>query len=58
MAVLMEAQQSPERFTQAEPISLPDIEGYKAIAFSLPDIIRRWGSHIREISLDSACKST
>lgn len=58
MAVLMEAQQSPERFTQAEPIPLPDIEGYKAIAFSLPDIIRQWGSHIREISLDSACKST
>ncbi|XP_006462497.1 hypothetical protein AGABI2DRAFT_119353 [Agaricus bisporus var. bisporus H97] len=54
MAVLMEAQQSPERFTQAEPIPLPDIEGYKAIAFSLPDIIRQWGSHIREISLDSA----
>ncbi|TRM55826.1 hypothetical protein BD626DRAFT_415300, partial [Schizophyllum amplum] len=37
-----------------QSIALPSIEGIDALAFSLPDVLRRWGSQIREIALDSA----
>ena len=34
-----------------------DEPGFSAIAFSLPEIIRKWDSKIREVALDSACVS-
>ncbi|KAF9480703.1 hypothetical protein BDN70DRAFT_804773 [Pholiota conissans] len=40
-----------------EVIPLPDEEGFTAIAFCLPEILRKWGSQIREISLDSTFKT-
>jgi len=40
-----------------EPIPLHEEEGFTAIAFALPDILRQWGGRIREVSLDSACES-
>ncbi|KAF5343906.1 hypothetical protein D9758_012133 [Tetrapyrgos nigripes] len=36
------------------PINLPSVNGYSGIAFSLPDVLQRFGGPIREISLDSA----
>lgn len=39
-----------------EPIPLHDEEGFTAIAFALPELLRQWAGSIREISLDSACK--
>ncbi|KAG5635616.1 hypothetical protein H0H81_010634 [Sphagnurus paluster] len=40
-----------------EPIALHEEEGFIAIAFALPEILRQWGGKIREISLDSAWNS-
>ncbi|KAG6806913.1 hypothetical protein H0H92_009581, partial [Tricholoma furcatifolium] len=37
-----------------EPILLPTEESFTALAFALPEILRRWGGRVREISLDSA----
>ncbi|KAF9476024.1 hypothetical protein BDN70DRAFT_935408 [Pholiota conissans] len=34
-------------------IPLPDMPGFIGIAFALPEILRKWGGKIREISLDS-----
>lgn len=39
-----------------EPIPLHDEEGFTALAFSLPEILRQWGGRIREVALDSACE--
>lgn len=40
-----------------EPIPMPDNadDGYTAIAFSMPNLIRKWGGKIVEIALDSTC---
>ncbi len=39
-----------------EPIPMPEADdGYTALAFSLPNPIRKWGGKIREVALDSAC---
>lgn len=39
-----------------EPIPVHDEPGFIAIAFCLPEVLRKWGGKIRELSLDSACK--
>ncbi|RDX40007.1 hypothetical protein OH76DRAFT_1366849 [Lentinus brumalis] len=37
-----------------EAVDLPEVEGFTALAFALPNILRKWGGRIREIALDSA----
>lgn len=37
-------------------ITLPAVEGCVALAWSLPDILMKWGGRIREIAMDSTCK--
>ena len=39
-----------------ERIELPDQPGYRAVAFCVPDLIKKWRGRIREILMDSACK--
>ncbi|THU75985.1 hypothetical protein K435DRAFT_601431, partial [Dendrothele bispora CBS 962.96] len=34
--------------------NLPNVDGYSAIAFSLPKVLAEWGGKVREIALDSA----
>ena len=41
-----------------EPIPLEEEAGFKAIAFTLPDLLRKFGGRVQELSLDSACKSS
>ena len=36
------------------PIPLPEILGFEALAFALPQILRQWGGRLREVALDSA----
>jgi hypothetical protein len=36
-------------------IDLPQVEGWSGLAFSLPDVISKFGVRVREVSLDSAC---
>lgn len=46
-----------ESYTRVENIPLHTGDaGYSAISFSLPELLRKWGGRIRELSLDSACK--
>ncbi|KAF9563663.1 hypothetical protein CPC08DRAFT_632434 [Agrocybe pediades] len=56
--LIEEASKQPKSIYSVEPIPLHDEEGFTAIAFALPDMLRQWGGRIREISLDSACKAT
>ncbi|KAF5361380.1 hypothetical protein D9758_006193 [Tetrapyrgos nigripes] len=37
-----------------DEFNLPSVEGYSGIAFSLPDVLLKFGGTIREIALDSA----
>jgi hypothetical protein len=39
-----------------EPIPLHKEDGFVAIGFALPELLRKWGGRIREICLDSACR--
>ena len=39
-----------------QSIPVHNEDGFTAIAFSLPEILRKWGGQLRELSLDSACK--
>jgi hypothetical protein len=39
-----------------EPIPLHEEDGLTAIAFALPDILRKFGGRVRELSLDSTCE--
>jgi hypothetical protein len=39
-----------------QPIPLHEEVGFTALAFALPEILQQWGGHVREISLDSACR--
>ncbi|KAJ7217987.1 hypothetical protein GGX14DRAFT_561334 [Mycena pura] len=39
---------------RVEPVPLPDINGFSAIAFVLPEPLRKWGGRVRELALDSA----
>ena len=41
------------RFDRIE-LDVPD--GFSAIAFSIPEMLARWGTRIREIAIDSACE--
>ncbi|KAJ7575437.1 hypothetical protein C8J56DRAFT_801436 [Mycena floridula] len=42
-----------------EPINLPTQEGdgFTALAFTLPETLRKFGGQVRELALDSACES-
>lgn len=46
----------PGGMYKVTPIPLNEETGFTAIAFSLPEMLRKWGGTIREISLDSACQ--
>lgn len=46
---------APNKF-EVETIPLPNEDGFSAIAFALPDVLKQWGGKIREISLDSTCR--
>ncbi|KAF5330152.1 hypothetical protein D9611_010589 [Ephemerocybe angulata] len=37
-----------------EPVKVHEEEGYSALAFTLPDLLRKWGGKIKEIQIDSA----
>lgn len=39
-----------------EPIPLHEEEGLTAIAFALPEILRKFGGRVHELSLDSTCE--
>ncbi|KAJ7272749.1 hypothetical protein B0H12DRAFT_1007797, partial [Mycena haematopus] len=39
---------------RAEPIALPAVEGFSAVAFALPSVLQKWGGQIREVAMDSA----
>jgi hypothetical protein len=41
---------------RAESVELPQIEGFRAVAFALPGILQKWAGQIREVALDSACE--
>lgn len=49
---------SPERKAtfMVEPVPLHNEDGFTALAFALPKVLRQWSGRIREVSLDSACK--
>lgn len=55
--LLEEAAQTSESLYQVHEIPLPEVEGYTVLAFALPNVLRQWGGRIRELALDSACKS-
>jgi hypothetical protein len=46
-----------ERLNRVELIPLDDEDGFVGLALALPEVLRQWGGRIREISLDSACKT-
>ncbi|KAG6823000.1 hypothetical protein H0H92_011798, partial [Tricholoma furcatifolium] len=47
--------QDPSKMVyQVESIQVHNEEGFIGIAFALPDLLKKWGNHIRELSLDSA----
>ena len=54
-----EAARSPqsEPFYTVENIPLHNEDGFTAISFALPDVLRWYAGKIRELSLDSACKT-
>ena len=55
--ILEEARESGNHgLYKVEPIPLRDEPGFVAIAFALPDLLRKWGGRVRELSLDSACE--
>ncbi|KAL1740348.1 hypothetical protein HDZ31DRAFT_47670 [Schizophyllum fasciatum] len=37
-----------------ETIPLPSFDGVDALAFCLPDVLRQWGTQIRELAIDSS----
>ncbi|KAL1698201.1 hypothetical protein EV121DRAFT_218537, partial [Schizophyllum commune] len=37
-----------------QSVPLPQIDGIDALAFSMPEALRKWGGRIRELALDSA----
>ena len=38
-----------------EPVPIPQEPGFQVLAFTLPDILRKWGGRIRKLSMDSCC---
>lgn len=43
---------------KVEEIQLPAIEGISAYSFCIPAMLYQWQDRIREIMIDSCCKST
>ncbi|THV01356.1 hypothetical protein K435DRAFT_655572, partial [Dendrothele bispora CBS 962.96] len=37
-------------------VDLPEVDGFSGLAFSLPNVMLKFGCCVREVSLDSACK--
>lgn len=46
-----------EPLYSVDPIPFTPVPGLTAIAFALPKLLREVGGRVREIALDSACKS-
>jgi hypothetical protein len=46
-----------ERLNRVELIPLEDEDSFVGLALAMPEVLRQWGGRIREISLDSACKT-
>lgn len=53
--ILIDQASKQSNLYTVQSIPLPDEPGFVGIAFSLPEVLRKWGGKIREISLDSAC---
>lgn len=53
--LIAEAEGLSSLYTVA-PIELPTEEGFTAVAFALPELLRQWAGRIREIALDSTCE--
>lgn len=53
--LIAEAESLSSLYTVA-PIELPTEDGFTAVAFALPELLRQWGGRIREIALDSTCE--
>ncbi|KAF8967522.1 hypothetical protein BDZ97DRAFT_1656387 [Flammula alnicola] len=51
-----EKQNMNRNIYSVESIPLPDNPSFTAIAFCLPEVLRKWGGKVRELSLDSACE--
>lgn len=51
-----EASKDRSSLYSVESIPLHEEEGFTAIAFALPEMLRQWGGRIREIALDSTCR--
>lgn len=45
----------PDKKLAVQEVVLPELDGFKAIAFVLPHLLGTWGTNIREIALDSTC---
>jgi len=55
---LLEEAQKPGKhgLYTMEPIPLHEEDGLTAVAFTLPDILRKFGGRVCELSLDSTCE--
>ncbi|KAJ7934730.1 hypothetical protein B0H13DRAFT_1591382, partial [Mycena leptocephala] len=40
-----------------ESIPMPESDGFRALGFVFPSVLRKWDGVIREVALDSTCKS-
>ena len=38
-----------------ETVPIKDEIGYTGIAFVLPEILGKWGGHVKELQIDSTC---
>ncbi|TBU40260.1 hypothetical protein BD309DRAFT_870600 [Dichomitus squalens] len=52
--ILLEEARSSPGPRSAELIPLPNEDGFRGIAFTIPEHLRQWGGRIREVALDSA----
>ncbi|THU89116.1 hypothetical protein K435DRAFT_678583 [Dendrothele bispora CBS 962.96] len=52
--LLKEHQEKKGNGYSVADVILPNIEGYSGVAFSLPDILAKWGGQVREVAMDSA----
>ena len=53
--ILIDEASKEKGLYRVESIQLHDEPGFNAIAFSLPEVLLKFGPKIREISLDSVC---
>lgn len=57
--LLEEAKSNPKKpvLYDVTPVPLMEECGVTALAFALPEMLRKFGGHICELALDSACES-